>query len=65
MTDESDEKVKMALRLQALEHEIEAINEKLARSDGRWSAVYDIAKKTGMVAALFLLSFWARAKDLI
>ncbi len=65
MTEESDDKVKLALRLQAMENDIAAINKKIDKADGRWSAAYSIAIKVCLVVTLFLASFWAKAKGLM
>ena len=64
MSDDND-KVKLALRLQDIENELEKLNERLHRADKRWSDVFDLSKKAGLIVLSFLLTFWLKAKGLL
>ena len=64
MSDD-DDRVKLALRLQEIENEIEKVNARLDRADGRWLGVFELSKKAGLVISAFLLTFWLKAKGLL
>ena len=69
MSEDNDTEIKRALWEQRVDRDIVDIRADIQKTRkeaaARWAAVYGIGKKIGMVVGLFLVSFWAKAKDLI
>ena len=64
-----DNEIKRALWEQRVDRDIVEIKADIKKSceeaNERWAAVYIMGKRIGMVVGFFLVSFWAKAKDLI